>query len=601
MRLSFAIIVYIILFSVVTCFGLGTPPSAKEMSYFGWKNLLANPSFELGRTGTSGSNISINSTPANVFSSDGGRFSLAWDPTGSDEITLGSIPLKSGSAGAILAKCNFQAVDQDYVFVISDGSNDLATETIKTDGTGSLFAPVILKTYYTGASDATWSIRLRSPDNNDVIYVDVCSFGYEEYPTVFVPFSSDLEPYGPVTWSNITTSSDNFQKSRNGQFLNIIGTFVKSGGSAAEMRFALPTGLVVGGAGKQLVGSGGVGVVYAGTMNIYGNAGDTYLTFAAQDSSNVGTVNTNGSFWADGTYSIRVSVPIQGWTTGFPTAASVGQNLPVEFRAIKNGGSGTANNAISSWTSKSDPRGIFNLSTGEAVIPDNGWYDVKGSLCANGSVSTYAQIYSGANLIIAGSDASSVIKNVSDSVYLTKGTVLTLRPSGNITLGSFDTCNVFSISKINTPQSLMNIRKVAYIKDVKALNTAPQSLSATTWNKRDLNTLNDPYGIITSLSSDVFVLQPGRYRIRALCPHFAAANVKCRVRNTTAGATVAESHGMTTNSNTIILSTAEDLFSITAASNFEVQHYVNSVVNGGQAMNFGDSEKYTTVEIEKLD
>jgi len=59
------------------------------------------------------------------------------------------------------------------------------------------------------------------------------------------------------------------------------------------------------------------------------------------------------------------------------------------------------------------------------------------------------------------------------------------------------------------------MRSVAYIKDIKTNGTAGGTFTNGR-QTRVLNTLEDPMGIVTSLSSNQFVLPAGRYAIEML-------------------------------------------------------------------------------------
>jgi hypothetical protein len=147
-----------------------------------------------------------------------------------------------------------------------------------------------------------------------------------------------------------------------------------------------------------------------------------------------------------------------------------------------------------------------------------------------------------------------------------------------------------------------------YLKDVKANNTAPAALSVGSYAARQLNTQEGDTGFC-SLASNQFTLQPGTYEFYAEAPMLTTSTgsaAKAKLRNVTDSVDV------------LIGSSAVDIniglagnqdsdssrvigrFTITAAKVFELQMRASAAAQGGTIANFGDSEVYAQVKIEKI-
>ncbi len=77
------------------------------------------------------------------------------------------------------------------------------------------------------------------------------------------------------------------------------------------------------------------------------------------------------------------------------------------------------------------------------------------------------------------------------------------------------------------------IPRIATLSDVKASGTAGGTATAGSYQTRTLNTIDDPTGIVTSLSSNQWVLSKGEYYIEASAPAGACGNHKARLFNVT--------------------------------------------------------------------
>lgn len=145
-----------------------------------------------------------------------------------------------------------------------------------------------------------------------------------------------------------------------------------------------------------------------------------------------------------------------------------------------------------------------------------------------------------------------------------------------------------------------------HLQDAKSSGTAAQSISTTTWTKRELASVTNT---ITgaSVSTSVISLPAGTYRIAAEAAgvNVGGANAgaqRLRLRNTTDGATLLSGVNMNVANTAISPSLAlSGVFTITGTKNIELQHYVTTTGgNTGAALTSGESEIYADVLIERV-
>lgn len=136
---------------------------------------------------------------------------------------------------------------------------------------------------------------------------------------------------------------------------------------------------------------------------------------------------------------------------------------------------------------------------------------------------------------------------------------------------------------------------IVHLQDQKASGTGGGTPVATTWTKHVLNTEVADTGNIATLASDVLTLPPGVYSVWWTIAVGANITMRSRLRNTTAGSTLAQSVNTTNTS----ANSGSCRFVLTTSSNIELQYWAGAAtVNGlGLAMTTGDVEVYATVYI----
>lgn len=152
-----------------------------------------------------------------------------------------------------------------------------------------------------------------------------------------------------------------------------------------------------------------------------------------------------------------------------------------------------------------------------------------------------------------------------------------------------------------------NLGGYCLIRDQKASGTDGGTSIATTWTARDLNTEVVDTGSVATLSANQVTLIAGTYRVRAISTFYAPNYVTIRLRNITAGATVA--NGMSiffdnsaSNANCVATVTLDGRFTIAVASVFELQYYLSAAqatTGLGRAVTSGEVELYSVLELIK--
>ncbi len=437
---------------------------------------------------------------------------------------------------------------------------------------------------------------------------------------IIVSADSDWQSYTPTFTGLGSVTGINMQYRKVGASIEVQGRFTAGTGTATEARMSLPAGLTsLSTLGVLIkVGSGSTTEIptAAYSLAILCEPSVSYVTFGATSSaaSEFSKRQGTSTTLSGQTIAVNASIPIQGWTSGQVTAASANLNAPVVLTAYKNGGATNADTTIASWTAATkDTVGAFNLTTGEYTVRVPGDYHVEMHARRTADAANALDIRKNGTVVISGAQFSSSSSKYVAGILpdLKVGDVITLTFSVTAsTVVSNNTANYLSIYKVETSNRVYSTR-VAYLKDVKANNTSGGTATSGSYQTRTLNTISGDTSFI-SLSANQFTLQPGTYNIYAICPAAASGTNavgehKAKLRNITdstdtiigSNAEAQAVSGAAVITNSII----EDVFSITSAKVFEIQHRVETTyaTSGfGFSMNFGDSEVYTQVKIEKV-
>jgi len=138
------------------------------------------------------------------------------------------------------------------------------------------------------------------------------------------------------------------------------------------------------------------------------------------------------------------------------------------------------------------------------------------------------------------------------------------------------------------------------VQDQKSQNTAGGTFTAGAWRTRDLNTTE--YNNISgaSLNSNRITLPAGTYRLRATAPAVGCNMHVTRLQNITAESTILLGTSEYTSADGVCTrSSICGIFTLTASSALEIQHYCSSTGTFGKASNI-TTEIYTQASIEKI-
>lgn len=163
---------------------------------------------------------------------------------------------------------------------------------------------------------------------------------------------------------------------------------------------------------------------------------------------------------------------------------------------------------------------------------------------------------------------------------------------------------VFNASKSPALVSIPNQNlKIAYVKDIKISTDGGTSLAAG-WQQRNLNTLEDPNGIVTSLAANVFTLPAGTYDIEASAPAYKVSAHQIRLRSP--GVTnLLGTDEFAGNADTVqTRSFMAGQITINTPTAFAIEHYTGvAVASAGLGVFSGAGEAYhvyTMVKITKI-
>jgi hypothetical protein len=168
-----------------------------------------------------------------------------------------------------------------------------------------------------------------------------------------------------------------------------------------------------------------------------------------------------------------------------------------------------------------------------------------------------------------------------DAAFDGSGAVITRYPLNTEGAGTASAYFVFNASKSPSSVTIPNLnQRIAYISDVKAPATGGGTSVASTWTTRDLNTLIDPTGIVKSLASNQFILDPGEYNIDVKSPlnvNTTASSLMTRLQNITDSLTVdAQQQYISATNGTDVYMNFSVRVLITATKTFAVQYYTTT-------------------------
>jgi hypothetical protein len=292
--------------------------------------------------------------------------------------------------------------------------------------------------------------------------------------------------------------------------------------------------------------------------------------------------------------------------------------LPAQFSRTTSQSIPNGTNTQIVWnTTEFNPSNAIALNTSTGRLTNNGqagYYKFSGLIRSpsySGSSNTYTQIYrslnGGTNLeisLIGGVTSGSGYTGIpfEFSVYLASSSYIDI-----IAFHNFGSTLSFNVTQLDvqridkTAVSAIGQPQIAYIKDVKSSGTAGGTFTSGSYITRTLNTIEDTYGIVSSLTSNQFILPAGKYDIHIIAPRYLVNVSKVKLRNITDSTN--DIIGLASDNGSGMIDLAYGIITIGAPKTFEVQHRcgtTRSTDGLGTAASYGESEIFTVVRIQKL-
>jgi len=299
------------------------------------------------------------------------------------------------------------------------------------------------------------------------------------------------------------------------------------------------------------------------------------------------------------------------WEThaGYSTAATKTQYYSNEINnEISNLGT-VVNNSTDGWkfTASQNVKvtaiQVISSSAGGAYF---GW-----SLNATDITSSIESLtYANGKLLVEGNQSANGLVTIPITTLMKAGDVL--RPQGGGStidnLLGYQNMNLV-VEKDYSNTNMAHIIKpaVAYVKDIKAQNTAGGTFTSGDWRDRDLNTITGESWFINSLSSNIVTVQAGTYKFYAVAPCFVVDVNQLRLYDNTNSAVLAVGVSgrvgtSSSDNNSSFSSEVECVATFTSATAIKLQHRSTGTRSSdgfGTSCNF-TNELYASMKIEKL-
>lgn len=148
------------------------------------------------------------------------------------------------------------------------------------------------------------------------------------------------------------------------------------------------------------------------------------------------------------------------------------------------------------------------------------------------------------------------------------------------------------------------VLRIATIQDQKATGVAGGSSVAGAWTTRTLNTIHsDPYGVITSLASNLFTVEAGEYQIRVISPFHSTQGTRTRIWDVTNDVLVGYSVSTYVYNQTNVYLYQTERIQPHKRTTYRLDYYAEQAkaTDGlGVATNTGDIEVYTVLDVVDL-
>lgn len=516
-------------------------------------------------------------------------------------------PLKFSFVYEASANFSFASQASDVQAFLYDVTNSqlLSPNPIFLDGSGYYAGSIQLPT-----NCASIRIILHVATTNALAWTLKCDdFDLDLNANEFINSQSDWVAYTPVFQGFGTVTNQEIYYRENGPDLEIQAKFTCGTVTASEAQFGLPNGRKVSSIITSIQNVGEV-IVKATTsgnfnQNALAVAGNSYLNFGIKSAANDGLTALAGNVAFSNTIvvSFFARVPAAGLTSGYAHPAAIGLNSLVSFVGTQVTEALTANVTNVTFTATKDTTGSWSTNIYNVRSP--GDYQVDASIVVSGAAALH--VYKNGSLYrsIGGSTTAGFVMSgsvvVPDLIY---GDTISIRSNTSVT-GTIGTLSIFKVGSQAQPYA----PRIAYLKELQASGTAGHAgatFTSGSFATRFLNTSSGDLSFV-SLSSNQFTLQPGTYHIEASSPAFFCDQHVTKLRNITDSTDTiigsVEMAAVNPQNTSTSRSEINDVFSITSAKVFEIQHRCTTTraTNGfGIASSFSVSNVYTQVRITKV-
>jgi hypothetical protein len=399
------------------------------------------------------------------------------------------------------------ATDSDIIVYIYDVTNNALIEPA-----GRLIEPIITGqtyryrgTFQTSSNSTSYRLILHTATNSASAY----TLGFDDFyvgPQVVSNGAvvTDFQNYTP-TFTNLgTPTAVNVRWRRNGNLLELVGSWTNGTVGAGAATFTLPDGLVSSLNATTVVGNYGHQGTATGSAIVYNNSNNT-LFFGM----NNWQVQATGTQMAtNGFTSFTASLPIQGWSSNVQVSSDTDTRV-VSFVGRVGPQSLTGNTTnVSTSSVLKDSHGAWNGSV--YTVPVSGDYEVSAFLYSVTASFSYAVWLDGSayawlsysGIGNGGSNGRAILPN------LKAGQQISIRSNVNTSLQN-DTLQTINISRISGPSQIAASEKVF----VDARLTSGQSIpsntltdvifNTTVTNTHGTGTFNTSTGVFTAPRSGI--------------------------------------------------------------------------------------------------
>jgi hypothetical protein len=148
------------------------------------------------------------------------------------------------------------------------------------------------------------------------------------------------------------------------------------------------------------------------------------------------------------------------------------------------------------------------------------------------------------------------------------------------------------------------VLRIATLQDQKATGVDGGASVANTWTARSINAIHsDPYGIITSLSNNLFTVEAGEYQIRVISPFHATHGTRTRIWDVTNNVLVGYSVSTYVYNQTNVYLYQTERIQPHKTNTYRLDYYTEQAKSPdglGVATNTGDIEIYTILDVVDL-